>query len=577
MPFTKGDQVGPYQIVEQLGQGGMATVYKAYHPQLDRFVAIKSIHASLQEEQDFIARFQREAQIIAKLEHPNIVPVYDYSENNNQPYIVMKFIDGHTLKDELDSSKLTLKQVLHVMKAVSSALTYAHQKGVLHRDVKPSNVMIDRSNIAYVSDFGLARIITAGETTLSANMMMGTPHYMSPEQALHSDLDARADIYSLGVMLYEMVVGVLPFSGDTPYAIIHEHVYTPLPLPSRVNPDIPAQVEEVLLKVLAKNPEDRYDSAVLLVRDFWKAVVDANWDELRPDRVQIASDSLAKMRQDLSAKSLAAHKADNKIEPKPKIKSLPNPALEAKAAPTISSKSQSANQKAKPKAEGLPKSLAGHTQPAIKTRLRNENTTKPVTSITTKSDPSLIKYLQRRNNVSDLSNQITDNRGGLERLIARIPGFAGYQDRQARRQADRLLRDYLSEQLSVRINRFVTAEKDLLESGGLALMGKTSAAKSKMQTYRDRVKAAAPGYSGFFEAIKIDSEQLEKIYSFDEAQTQYVDKLSEAIDAFSNAVKANQGIAEALDALEAVTNEANEAFTLREETLTNLDKVLGSN
>ncbi len=570
MPFADGEQVGAYQIVNQLGQGGMATVYKAYHPQLDRFVALKSMHTSLMDDDTFISRFQREAQIIAKLEHPNIVPVYDYSEHNKQPYIVMKYIEGHTLKDELEGDVLTLKQVLHVMKAVSSALSYAHEKGVLHRDIKPSNVMIDNNNFPYVSDFGLARMVTAGESTLSANMMMGTPHYMAPEQALQGELDARADVYSLGVMLYEMVVGVVPFIGDTPYAIIHGHIYTPLPLPSKVNPDVPFQVEEVLLKALAKDPDERYDSAVLLVRDFWKAIVDANWEQLHPDRVKVASDSIARLRQDVNMKSIA----ENKPEAKPAIKNLSKPKSEVKPKPIAQAapKPQTIE-----KAEAAAKALVPKPQADDKTRLNAGRVTKRVASPVVKGEPSLVKYLQRRNDVSDLYNQISSNRNAIDRLMARIPGFEGYQDRLARRQADRILRDYLADQISVLINRFIGIEKDLLETGGLTLMTKTSAAKSKMQLYRDRIKAAALGYSGFFEAIKIESGELEKLYSFDEAQTQYIDKLSEEVEAFVNAAKANQGVTEALDALEATADKANEAYALREETLTNLDKMLGSN
>jgi serine/threonine protein kinase len=571
MPFADGEQVGPYQIVNQLGHGGMATVYKAYHPQLDRFVAIKSMHASLMDDDTFLARFQREAQIIAKLEHPNIVPVYDYDENNHKPYIVMKFIDGHTLKDELDNNKLSLKQVLHVMKSVSAALTYAHELGVLHRDIKPSNVMIDKHNIVYVSDFGLARITTTGESTLSANMMIGTPNYMAPEQALHGDVDKRADVYSLGVMLYEMVVGVMPYSGDTPYAIIHGHIYSPLPLPSKVNPDIPQQVEDVLLKALEKDPDDRYDSAILLVRDFWKAIVDANWEELRPDRVKIAGDSMSKLRRDLNVKSVA----DNKPAPKSQIKNLPKP--ETKPTPKSDSRATPKPQTpdaAQPKANTKARALA--VQPEKEIHIDAGRSTRAKSSPIVKKEPSLINYLQRRGNVSDLYDQIVGNRGGLDHLTKIIPGFAGYQDRNSRRTADRMLRDYLAEQLSGRINRFVSAEKDLLDKGGMSFMTKTSGVKGKLQTYRDRVKAAAPGYSGFFEAVKIDSEELEKLYSFDEAQTQYIDKITEAINTFSTAAKANEGVAEALDALSVIADEANEAYSLREETLTNLDKVLGS-
>jgi tetratricopeptide (TPR) repeat protein len=184
------------------------------------------------------------------------------------------------------------------MTAVGSALTYAHQKGVLHRDIKPSNIIIDRDNVPYVADFGLARIAQAGESTMSADMLLGTPHYMSPEQAKgQKTLDGRTDIYSLGVVMYELVVGRVPFSADTPYAIIHDHIYSPLPLPTVVNPDIPERVEMVLLKALAKDPVDRYETANDMVNAFRDAVQQENLNELRADRVSVAAVSLARLRE----------------------------------------------------------------------------------------------------------------------------------------------------------------------------------------------------------------------------------------------------------------------------------------
>ena len=276
MAFKPGENVGPYQIIDQLGQGGMASVYKAYHAALDRYVALKVLHQAFNEDSTFIGRFQREAKVVAKLEHPNIVPVYDYAEHEGRPFLVMKFIEGDTLKARMGTSPLSSREIEQVVETVGSALAYAHKQGVLHRDIKPSNVLITSENVMYLADFGLARIAVAGESTLSTDAVMGTPQYISPEQAMgKKDLDARTDIYSFGVMLYEMVVGQVPFSADTPFSIIHDHIYTPLPLPRSVNPNVPESVQRVLLKSLAKNREDRYQTVNELIEAFKTAWLEA--------------------------------------------------------------------------------------------------------------------------------------------------------------------------------------------------------------------------------------------------------------------------------------------------------------
>lgn len=275
MSFSIGENIGPYRIIEQLGQGGMATVYKAYHAALDRYVALKVLHLAFHEDSTFTARFQREARVVAKLEHPNIVPIYDYSEHEARPYLVMKYIEGDTLKARLNQGPLTSKEIEDVVNSIGSALGYAHRQGILHRDIKPSNVMIALDGFMYLADFGLARIAQAGESTMSSDSIMGTPQYISPEQAMgKKDLDAGTDIYSFGVMLYEMVVGQVPFSADTPFSIIHDHIYTPLPLPMKVNPNVPELVQRVLLKSLAKDRLDRFES----VEDMMSAFKDA-WTE----------------------------------------------------------------------------------------------------------------------------------------------------------------------------------------------------------------------------------------------------------------------------------------------------------
>ena len=275
MPFVVGETVGPYQLIEPLGQGGMAAVWKAYHPNLDRYVAIKVLHRALLDDPNFLARFQREARVVARLEHPNIVPVYDFAEHEGFPYLVMKFIEGETLKARLQKRPLSAREISRIIETIGAALAYAHQKGILHRDIKPSNVLLAADGQIYLADFGLARIAQMGESSLTADRMVGTPQYMSPEQALAKpDLDARSDIYSMGVLMYELTVGCVPYNADTPFAVIHDHIYTPLPLPSEKNPQISKSMERVLLKALAKAPEDRFQSVESLVEAFQRAAVE---------------------------------------------------------------------------------------------------------------------------------------------------------------------------------------------------------------------------------------------------------------------------------------------------------------
>ncbi len=318
MAFVVGDTVGPYRIMDQIGQGGMATVYQAYHANLDRYVAFKVLHSAFKEDPNFLERFRREAQIVAKLEHPHIVPIYDYAAHEGQPYLVMKYIEGETLKARLKRQPLTLVETISMLEAVADALTFAHEQGILHRDIKPSNIMLDRHGTPYIADFGLARIAQAGESTMSQDMMLGTPQYISPEQAkgMHN-LGPGTDIYSLGVVIYEIVVGRVPFSADTPYAIVHDHIYKALPLPSKVNPDVPQQVERVLLRALAKEPEARYESAVEMVAAFRQAVEEANLTEL----------SAARPRPPSGVSSTAATIAPDRGSP------LPTPAYAAVPSP----------------------------------------------------------------------------------------------------------------------------------------------------------------------------------------------------------------------------------------------------
>lgn len=279
-------KIGPYQVTRQIGKGGMATVYQAHQAKLDRHVAVKVMHEFFVQDQDFLTRFEREARIVASLDHPNIVPIYDYDEFDHKPYLVMKHIDGMTLKDLLRKTTLRTESILQLLTPIADALTYAHAQGVLHRDVKPSNILIDQEGHPYLTDFGLARMVAQGESTMSADTMLGTPHYISPEQAKGlTNLTSRTDVYSFGIVLYELVTGRVPFMADSSFAIVHEHIYSPPPSPSEINPKITPEVEDVLLKALEKNPDDRYATPNALIGDYQRALHGARV-EARPVRQQ---------------------------------------------------------------------------------------------------------------------------------------------------------------------------------------------------------------------------------------------------------------------------------------------------
>ncbi|HEB64513.1 MAG TPA: serine/threonine protein kinase, partial [Chloroflexi bacterium] len=273
-PTMIGQTLGNYRIVEQIGLGGMATVYKAYDPVMDRYVAIKVLPQQFSDDPQFRQRFQREARAIARLEHLHILPVFAYGEEGRTAYIVMRYLEAGTLTDRIAEGPLPFDEASRILGQLAGALDHAHGHGVLHRDVKPSNVLLDAAGNVYLMDFGIAKMVEA-TIDLTGEMMLGTPAYMSPEQCKGEPVTAASDIYSLGIVLYEMVTGRRPFHAETPIAVILQQLNDPLPPPRELRPDLPPQAENVIFKALAKDPESRYRSAGELAAAFARAVAEA--------------------------------------------------------------------------------------------------------------------------------------------------------------------------------------------------------------------------------------------------------------------------------------------------------------
>jgi beta-lactam-binding protein with PASTA domain/tRNA A-37 threonylcarbamoyl transferase component Bud32 len=259
---------GRYELTHLIARGGMAQVYRAMDRQLDRPVALKVLFPELSIDLTFVERFRREAQAAANLSHPNIVPVFDWGEDDGSYFIVMEYVDGRALSAVLrDPTPLPPRQIATIGAAVAAALAFAHRHGVIHRDVKPGNVLITPEGEVKVTDFGIARAVNTEESLTQTGAVMGTAAYFSPEQAEGKGVDARSDIYSLGVVLYEMAVGRPPFTGDSPVAVASKHVRDQPVLPREANPAVPAALEAVVMKAMAKNPDDRYGSAEELRAD----------------------------------------------------------------------------------------------------------------------------------------------------------------------------------------------------------------------------------------------------------------------------------------------------------------------
>ena len=257
-----------YRILSKIGVGGMADVYKGEDTLLGRPVAIKILHANFASDDEFVSRFKREAQAAGKLNHPNIVNMYDVGYDQDMHYIIMEYVDGETLKEYITRHhRLSIDEAVKITISIGEGLEHAHAMGIVHCDIKPHNVIITNTGRVKVTDFGIARAMNSTNTVMYTNSIMGSAHYLSPEQASGKSVDGNTDIYSLGVVLYEMLTGKVPFEGDTPIAVALKHVREKVIPPTRYNPSIPPLLESVVLKALAKNPADRFESISEMMGD----------------------------------------------------------------------------------------------------------------------------------------------------------------------------------------------------------------------------------------------------------------------------------------------------------------------
>ena len=273
MKIAAGVHLGPYEVVEQVGRGGMATVFKAYQPALERMVAIKVLPEFLADDPQFRERFRREAVSIAKLRHPGILAVFDHGEFEGQPYIVTEFVEGGTFADQL-GKPITLGYALEVLRSVASALDYAHRNGVIHRDIKPSNILMTKDGKSVLGDFGLARMMTSNDRLTRLSTVVGTPEYMSPEQCAGRETGPASDQYSLGVVAFEALTGRVPYDAETPAAVMLAQIQSPLPNARTVNPAVPATVEAALERALSKEAADRFPDCESFVRALESAATD---------------------------------------------------------------------------------------------------------------------------------------------------------------------------------------------------------------------------------------------------------------------------------------------------------------
>src|SRR5512140_1810776 len=258
-------KIGRYEVRGELGRGGMATVYRAYDPSFEREVAIKMLPRELLHDPQFKERFKREIKTIAALEHPAIVPVYDVGEEDGVPYFVMRYMSGGSLTQLINRGKFSLEDAARIVERVSSALAYAHKNGLVHRDLKPDNILFDNNGDPFISDFGVAKL-TDSSTNMTGSGIIGTPAYMSPEQAQGEKVDNRSDIYGLGGIIFQMLSGEQPYNATTPMGIAVKHITEPVPEILKVDPSLPVSTDKIIKTAMAKNRDERYATATDLSR-----------------------------------------------------------------------------------------------------------------------------------------------------------------------------------------------------------------------------------------------------------------------------------------------------------------------
>lgn len=259
------EKIGRYEVKSELGRGGMATVYRAYDPNSGREVAIKVLPREMLHDPQFRSRFEREIKMIASLEHPAIVPIYDAGEVNEQPYFVMRFMNGGSLSDVIEKGPIPIDDTARVIERVAQGLAYAHRKGVIHRDLKPDNILFDENGEPFISDFGVAKLAES-TSNLTGSGVIGTPAYMSPEQAQGIEIDQRSDVYGLGVIVYQMLTGHQPYSADTPMGVVVKHITDPVPEILKVLPNLKPEVDSVIKTAMAKDKEQRFPNTIELAK-----------------------------------------------------------------------------------------------------------------------------------------------------------------------------------------------------------------------------------------------------------------------------------------------------------------------